>query len=160
MMEFLLVFGSGLVLLGIVYVILALTGRGEQGWGKWPTVTGQVLESGAFRKVRHLPGGTVVTYTPVVRYAYEVRGRMYTSKKRNFLPPYRSTYNDPQKAQEITERYPVGSTVTVHYNPHGPAQAVLEVERSVGYNAEFVSGLVNAGLGVLIILLYVLLDNI
>jgi hypothetical protein len=62
---------------------------------------------------------------PVVIYAYQVDGRPYQS--------YRVRAGDETgrirvigDASSTLDRYPVGSNVTVYYDPHDPANAALE----------------------------------
>ncbi|MGC9357391.1 MAG: DUF3592 domain-containing protein, partial [Anaerolineae bacterium] len=119
-MEFLLVFGIGMFIVGAIFVTLALLGRREQNVGDWPTVTGQVLETSLYRKERRFPGFTRVTYTPTVTYSYTVEGMTYTSQNLDFDPAEGSTYENPVEAEAILEKYAMGTPVTVHYNPRAP----------------------------------------
>jgi hypothetical protein len=155
-MEFLLVFGIGMFILGAIYVALALLGRQEQNVGDWPTVTGEVVDTSLYRKERRFPGFTRVTYTPTITYRYMVDGVTYTSQNLDFAPPERSSYENAVEAEAVLKEYAVDTDVTVHYNPRAPRQAVLEVEKPQGYYTGLVSGLFNVGMGLLTVVVYFL----
>ncbi len=63
------------------------------------------------------------TYAPVVEYTYTVQGIAYRGKRIGFGTVISSTRTE---AASIIERYPVGTVVNVYYDPHNPAEAVLE----------------------------------
>jgi hypothetical protein len=78
-------------------------------------------------KPRRTTRGTrlmTTSYMPVVEYAYMVGGRQFTS---------RSIWADTEVsgsqayARGIAARYPVGTDVTVRYNPDKPSSAALKV---------------------------------
>jgi len=78
--------------------------------------------------------GPVRTYRPRIRYQYEVDGNTYQSTRFSYLAP---AYSGREGAQEIVDRYPVGSRHTAYYNPAAPSEAVLH--RSVT-RIDFLSG--------------------
>ncbi len=61
------------------------------------------------------------TYTPVVRYRYEVGGDVYRSERVFAM----SSSTSRGKADALIAQYPVGRTVTVYYDPTDPGQAFL-----------------------------------
>ncbi len=71
-----------------------------------------------------------ITYTPKVRYTYEVNGERYQG--------YRIWFggapggSNRRKVEAIVARYPQGSRVTVYYNPAKPTEAVLERGKAPG----------------------------
>lgn len=69
-------------------------------------------------------------YAPRVVYEYEVQGRRYRSE-RLFLGQ-RILSSDLASADRLMSRYPVGSQVTVYYQPTDPSQATLEVRLGWG----------------------------
>ncbi len=105
------------ILIGVgVYV------RGRaQASKQWPMVLGQVVSS-MITSSSSSEGGT--TYSPDIRYAYDVGGRAYHSNRVAF-GGFTSTSN-PRDAQKHTDRYPAGSVVQVYYNPNNPQDATLE----------------------------------
>lgn len=91
----------------------------------WPSINGQVTES----RVDHSTsidsdGDQRASYTPVVRYTYQVMGQTYTGKNISFGG--QPSYGNPGKAQAALERFPAGEVIAVYYNPENPSEAVLE----------------------------------
>ncbi len=157
-MNFLLVFGIGMFLLGLVYLGLFLfSRRAKQLPGDWPQTQGKVKAAYIYRHLRWLPDRADATYTPVVEYAYTVQDVPYTSRRIDFKPYPYTTCDDVEPAQAIIAKYPVGGVVNVHYNPFGPTQAVLEAAKPVGYWRDLTAGLLGIGLGALLIALALLL---
>jgi hypothetical protein len=100
----------------------AMDGRGDGGGvAGWAQTVGTVLS--ATVKIRRL--GQIRAEIPMVIYSYEVDGRPYQS--------YRVRAGDDTgqipvvtNASTTLDRYPVGSNVTVYYDPDDPANAALE----------------------------------
>lgn len=90
----------------------------------WPAVMGTVLSANLSQQSRrNSQGYHDVTYAPVVEYTYEVNGNSYRSDKIN--SGWTVSY-DLSTAQNKINQYQPGASVTVHYNPANPADAVLE----------------------------------
>jgi hypothetical protein len=68
-------------------------------------------------------GGPVRSYQPLLRYQYQVDGRLYQSSRFSYLGPANSSRDT---VQAIVESYPVGSQQTAYVNPSDPQQAVLQ----------------------------------
>jgi len=92
------------------------------------------------RAFTHTPGRVVVSrveeipapaeeggpkFRPVVRYAYEVRGRTYESERISYGAAARADTTDPEEARRAVARHPVGSDVEVWFDPGDPRQSVL-----------------------------------
>ena len=155
-MNFLLVFGIGTVLLGLIFVILALVGRRRHDTvGNWPTAPGKVLAA-TVQRFQPRPGQKAeIRYTPLVTYTYEAAGQSFTGQKLDFKP--QRSYATVDQAEAIVAAYPVGSAVVVTYNPQGPQQAALNPGRPIGHHAELVSGLVLMLIGAVMIIVAVFL---
>jgi hypothetical protein len=69
-------------------------------------------------------GGT--KYRPVVRYAFEVRGRTYESERMAIGAPAAPDASDAADARRLVERYPAGAGVDVWFDPGDPRRSVLE----------------------------------
>lgn len=154
-MNFLLVLGIGTFLLGLVFVVATLRERRRhETVGDWPTTTGVVVASvvQAYQPRAEQRGAT--TYTPLVTYTYCVGEQEFTAHRLDFLPP--RSYPTAASAQAIVDRYPVGSKVTVFYNPLGPQQAALDRGKPIGYHTELLSGLANVLVGILLLGVYAL----
>ena len=65
-----------------------------------------------------------ITYRPEVTYHYTVDGREHLASRTRFGDRFGISFSAP--AVRTVRRYPVGSSVTVRYNPEDPAEAVLE----------------------------------
>lgn len=86
----------------------------------WPSTTGKV--SKGFVEVS--TSDTSTSYTPKVIYEFTVDSQLYCGDTvRTGIVVMRGGYLG---AQQIVDRYPEGSTVTVYYNPANPSQCVLE----------------------------------
>jgi hypothetical protein len=102
-------------------ILLAQTFAAIESAG-WETTTGTVTSSWV-HETFDIQSGT--TQIPVVGYEYVVNGTMYSSGKLSFRP--RTTILSwIGGAEPIVNRYPVGRTVPVHYDPTAPMNAVLE----------------------------------
>lgn len=157
-MEFLIVLGSGVSLLGLAFLIwIAITKQREHGTPNWPSVKGEVLESKVVAFERETPEGIERTFTPLVKYRYTVGERSFTSADLNFLPDSTATYRVGAKAEAVVARYPAGSPVSVFYNPSTPGQAVLEIPRPAAHNAILFYGITNLVVGAAIIALGIVL---
>src|SRR2546421_660265 len=86
----------------------------------FPTVEGRVTES-LVRVTRGSKGR--INYAPLIRYVYNVRGKAYTS---NVLRYGMGGQGGRPNAEQMVSARPVGSPVTMHYNPANPADAILE----------------------------------
>ena len=123
--------GMGMVALALIviagawiYYRLAL-GRSETA-ALWPSVTGTITAS----RYQESPVGTAdgdehVHYFANVAYRYVVDDKPYNCERIAFhgIDPHTRLL----AVQAIVDRYPVGATVPVHYNPDAPGEAVLEV---------------------------------
>jgi hypothetical protein len=91
----------------------------------WPVAGGTVLASEIESKRVFNPKSRTVThsYEPIIRYSYKVAGTDYESSTVRFGDLVR---NSDGLAKELVARYPVGSTVAVHYDPADPRCAALE----------------------------------
>ena len=123
---FLLVFG----VLGAIFLVIALVSRQKaQTSQSWPTAAGTVLAAELKEHVSHDYDDTPSTrysFEPVVEYSYAVGAQTFTSRRIG----YGANRFSRSQAQKTVERYPVGSAVTVHYNPTNPTEAVLETQAS------------------------------
>jgi hypothetical protein len=87
----------------------------------WPSTSGTVLMSSVQTK---RTGRSRSTY-PVVVYQYSVNGQNYQSQRIKAGEQFMSI-RVAGEAQATAARYPVGSTVTVYYNPANPGESALE----------------------------------
>lgn len=93
----------------------------RQSTQAWQSTTGTVLMSSV---QSGYSGGHHSTY-PVVVYQYEVSGQRYQSQRIKAGEQFINVRIAGQ-AEATVQKYPIGLTVTVYYNPSNPAEAVLE----------------------------------
>ncbi len=135
------------VVFGLVFVIISITSKRRAAAAQtWPTTPGEITASRVdIHTSTDNDGHTSTTYKPVVAYRYELMGLQYTGERIAFGA---NTFNR-RKSDEIIARYPVGQSVTVHYNPDKPQDAVLETEVHGG-TVSLIIGIVLMGVGVVL----------
>ena len=91
----------------------------------WPATNGEITHAGVRRESSvDADGDTSYSYYPDVQYRFRAAGQEFVGDKITF--GMRTGYGRSSKAQEIANRYPVGSRVQVYYNPQKPSEAVLD----------------------------------
>ncbi len=98
--------------------------RGGRETRAYTRTRGRVVRA----EVEELPhaseeGGT--KYRPVVRYAFEARGRTYESDRVSIGAPAAPDASDPRDARRLVERFPAGAEVDVWFDPRDPRRSVL-----------------------------------
>lgn len=125
----------GAVILALIYaaipigivVVMVLKYREVRRARAWPTTAGTVVTSTVASRVlspddpNYNPGDTNVTNEPRVEYEYTVAGKTYRGRRID-LGEKTSSY----ELEAILDRYPVGTAVTVYYDPADPNTAVLD----------------------------------
>jgi hypothetical protein len=87
----------------------------------WPVTGGKVVTS-ALGSSRVKSGSTYrKVIQPDVDYTYEMNGSAHRGWRVSF-----EYIEGEGRSQKVIEKYPVGSAVTVHYDPTDPSQSVLE----------------------------------
>lgn len=113
----------GLGFLGCFFPVLSATAAWwlRIGWKRgnasmyWPTTQGDIVQSVVQRD-------SEARFFPQVQYTYSVAGERFQSD----TITYRGHSLDLATAESYTARYPVGSRVTVYYDPDCPAISLLE----------------------------------
>ena len=83
------------------------------------TTRGVVMHSELIRS-RGSKGGT--NYRPKIHFAYAVLGREFNGEQFHYGD---MSGNDPRWAERMLKEFPLGKSVTVHYDAENPADAVL-----------------------------------
>ena len=149
-----LLFGAIFLAAGIG---LSIWGHGMLAEAKasadWPTVQGTITLSDVSVQTSTSGTGskkkTSTVYQPSVVYDYKVNGQGYTSHR---ITAGDFSSSSSKRAHRIAGKYPKGSTATVYYNPDEPYMSVLEPGATFTSYIPFASGLIFAGVGVLIML--------
>ena len=119
MAELLFLFFSAL---GVVWALRGVYGLSLSfASERWPTTSGRVVSSEIERSSGYNDRDN---YRAAIRYTYEVGGSEYSSTRRCYGDELSVSWSGPSKG--AVERYPPGTAVTVHYDPSGPSEAVLE----------------------------------
>ncbi len=112
----------GLAVLGFVCLLIGLR---ELWFGhkslRWPSCEGTILKS-EVKKSRGSDGRA--DFNPRVIYVYSVGGQEFVSERVAFHCWGGTT---AAASTAVSLRYPVGSTVTVFYNPRNAASSTLEI---------------------------------
>lgn len=100
----------------------------------WPSVEGTVVQTEVRRDTRSRKGSagatlnTYVEYYVSINYTYDIEGNSYVASRYSLGQGDRvgRTYKERSDAEaEAASRFPEGTTVTVHYDPKQPTEAVL-----------------------------------
>jgi hypothetical protein len=111
----------GVALLGWSFVVIQAAREARA----WPTTTGRITASSIKERDRRDGDDNPVTeYTPFVRYSYSVNDRPFESDRIALGYNEEGSYGS---AKSAVARYPVGASVTVHYDPANPRSAVLQL---------------------------------
>ena len=102
----------------------------------WPVAEGVITKSYVERKRsdsksagQQVIGSAKYTYSPTVRYRYDVAGRPYTGVRIGVVNVFKSGDHGRSWANSVVARYPVGKHVMVYFHPDTPAKAVLSPGR-------------------------------
>lgn len=113
---------AGLVLL----LFLIFNWRIAGAAARWPTTTGTILSSVAEPRRTSAADGraqTATIWSSVIEYSYRVQDRDYHGTRLAFGA---DVAGPRDLAEKVVARYPVGSKVTVHFDPANPSVAVLD----------------------------------
>jgi hypothetical protein len=120
--------GSGILFLlvvnGILLGIIFYSQRKANITRTWPSTTGVVQISTLEMRRSSSSQHNMVAYPQVV-YTYQVGGQSYQSNRIQSGLEWGGS-----GARNVVVRYPVGSQVTVYYDPRNPAEALLERKSS------------------------------
>ena len=128
---------------GILLIISALTiGKKAKTNISWPSVKGRVLSSEIVESSGLTPDGVPFSsFKPVIRFQYTINAVDFMSIH---IGQAVLQANHPSLLQ-LSERYPVGTTVTVHFDPLNPNEAILALQVPVA------RPVVIAGVGLLLV---------
>jgi hypothetical protein len=133
-MAFLIVFGAGVLILGLVYVILGIQRRRRaRGLRRdWRPVAATVVAARVSSReyadtVQHGPEVSLKKHEPVVTFTYQAGGETYTSTQFGLFPRTRAL----AEAQAVCDYYLEAGAVEARYNPASPQQAVLTRPRTI-----------------------------
>jgi hypothetical protein len=111
---------------------------------QWPTADGLVISAEIIKRVSK-SDDEFDTFIPQVRYAYVVNGARCEANVIQ-IGLGEQGYIQEQQARDHLSRYPVGTTVSVRYDPGNPRAAVLEIGQ-VGASRKLFAGAILAAVG-------------
>jgi len=91
----------------------------------WPTVPGRVVGGSIVTRTISLPRGRSVTYGIFIEYEYDVEGRRHRSTRFSLSGPEHVSFE--RRAKRRLARFPVGTPVTVSYDPAKPGEGVISL---------------------------------
>jgi len=119
----------------------------------WPSVEGKILSS----EVSSRKGsgtkrsrGSGKTYSPDVVYSYTVEGKSYQNSDIDAgdIGPGGWSTSNHSRVQEIVDKYPEGSKLSVYYNPSSPKVSLLDTSMPSSMIWFYRGGIVTILLGV------------
>lgn len=115
----------------VLLLVVVQTIRHSQESKSWPTVSGLIIRS-EVREIKNANTGPINKYREYLEYEYIVDGRTYTcgliSIADTAVLRFNSGTRSGRVAKQIVKMYPLGQSVTVHYDPRNPEIAVLETQ--------------------------------
>ena len=110
-------------LLAAIFIVVGIVNRNKaKKAGGWPSVQGKVIDAHLEEsKSTDTEDFTSVNYRPSVTYQFEVNGQTYKASKTGVI----AVNYDQKTAQKKLDAFPVGSALTVYYNPEKPEDALL-----------------------------------
>jgi len=115
-------------------VVFAFTRVAAQA-KRWPTAAGRIETSFVTPyQLRNRSTGESTPrletrYRPNIVYGYDVAGVHYRGDKVSY---FGRGANSADIAQEVVARYPVGTQLTVHYNPQNPSESAIDPRIPLG----------------------------
>lgn len=111
----------------------------------WPITAGIVIAA----EIDMSAGRYSAHYQPHVTYVYTVNGESYAGH----VPRAGGySFGSETVADYLLAQYPVGSTVSVHYDPDEPSRAVLEPGGDAGWRLFAGAGVVSGIIGVVLLI--------
>ena len=140
------VIGIGFIIWGGMVVMEARSAT------NWPETQGTITSS----RVIHTTSTSQTNkskwyYRAEIKYGYEVDGLEYVSDRLDF-GTYKHKYKSEVYPTGTKNRYPVGKSVTVYYDPIDPEQAVLDRQTGMNTYTGLLIGIITTIVGVLLFL--------
>jgi hypothetical protein len=86
----------------------------------WPTTSGEITKSRV-----QVAGGEYTTVKHHIEYRFTVGAVEYTGNQVKAGDQFQDRYNT-NESYDLVDKYPVGTQVTVYYDPADPARSALE----------------------------------
>ncbi len=139
--------GILLLLFGIAMTVYAALNLSKGGSASnWPTTEGKILESKMEKGTSGTGSNRTIQWYPTVKYRYEVDASTYEGDRIIFG-------SSAELPSATLDRYPVGATVKVFYNPDNPETAVLQTGSTSSMYLYVILGPILAIIGTILLVL-------
>ena len=131
--------GCGFLLLACLGLIQWRIGRMQRTVSRarnWPTVPGRIVSGSIAMRSISLPRGRSYTYGANIGYEYEVGGRRYRSDRYSLSGQHQFSFEG--RAKRLLAKFPVGTPVTVSYDPAKPEAGVISLSAPAIFVLRFV----------------------
>jgi hypothetical protein len=108
------------VIVALIVIVLVKVAESRRA-SAWPQVGGRILRSGIETRHHDTDDGTSVSQASAVEYEFSVGGVRYVGTRVGI-----GEREDATELAATLQRYPVGATILVHYDPKDPRNCVLE----------------------------------
>jgi hypothetical protein len=112
----------------------------------WPTAAGRITVSEVITVTNSDEGNT---FQAVVAYTFQVQGKSFSGDEPYFGSEAERSWIS--FARRVQRRYPVGSAVTVYYDPEDPNKSVLQRRISGSLMFAFLAGVTVVLMGVYVL---------
>ncbi len=132
-----------LILVGVLFVLIGLVLKlRAKAASNWPTTPGVMLKSEVVERTTTTRTGNhrvhrSTSYEPLVEYQYTINGKVLTGKRLSFG----LTRLPLEKAQELSDKFPVDKQVPVYYNPRKVKDSRLDVT-AAGAGPQLILGII------------------
>ena len=117
-------FALALGAVGVVLTVMFFRNKNKAKASEgWPQVEGRVVSTNIRVDEMDDEDSYRVSYIPEVHFEYHVEGLLFDGKRIAFGSEV--SFGMRKKAEAFLTEYPVGSAVSVFYNPDNPKEAVL-----------------------------------
>jgi len=140
------------------FVLLLVVGISLLGWeiysavrsnqaSNWTTTTGKVTESKMQRyRTRGRRGRSTHRHRMQFEYTYRAKGKKFSNDRVSFGASFISDMLNGLIRPGALKKYPVGKSVTVHFNPNNPQDAVIETQLPLSAYFVIVVALIMSGI--------------
>lgn len=151
-MKFRLVIGILLIVGCVISFVIGMDAqRDVMVATEWQSVGGAILKSELIVDKLTYPE-QYTPYYPKILYTYQVDGKEYSCD--NIVFGGVTSGKHSKMYERYVERYPIGSSVRVYYNPKEPENAVLEPQETWGFKKYYILASFLAVCGIFFVINY------
>lgn len=130
------------IILGIVFLLFSFyCYKKSKDSEKWSKTKGQISKA----YMGKFTDSDSVSYKVEIEYTYTVADKVYSSKRKYYGDHLLSSFYWSTK--KLVDKYKIGDTIDVYYNPQNPKDAVLEQGVHFSVLVFFIASLVCFSIG-------------